>query len=96
MPPDRVQHLPDRPVGRDRVLGWHDRPEPQPPVGVGAEPGTQHRTVHIGQLDVVEAVLIGLPDIDDRIGNGDVVRVSDADIRPQGNAGKTGGEIGAL
>ena len=55
----------DRAVGRDRVVARHDRAEPEGPVLIGGEqaaavgPG-----LHVGLLHVVEALVVGLPDVE--------------------------------
>jgi hypothetical protein len=64
MPAGGSQQLPDRTVVGDRVEARHDRAEPVPPLVVGGEqPAQVARRLDAGLLDVVKAVLVGLPDV---------------------------------
>src|SRR5208337_3278585 len=67
MAPGRGQHLADRAVAGDRVRRRLNGPESKAAVGIGAEPRPQSRFIKIGTLNVVIAVLVRMPDVNDGV-----------------------------
>src|SRR5256714_5253754 len=63
----RSQQLPDGAVDGDRVVPRDDRPEPEPAVVVGGEESSEVPLwLHTGLLNIVEALGVGLPYVDER------------------------------
>src|SRR6266511_5654780 len=82
------EQLAHRAVDRDRVGGRPDRPEAEAPVPVREQVPAAARVLEVGVLDVVEALVVGLPDLE--AGAGDGLAVQGAD-RSLDEAGLTGG-----
>lgn len=70
MPLEVLQQFSDGPVVRDRIRNGYDSPEPEVPVIVACQYGPTVRRVAARVLHVVEALRIGLPDVDLGAGHG--------------------------
>src|SRR5271169_1497423 len=65
VPSGRVQQRADRAVGRYRIVAGHDRAEPEGPGRIcGEQAAPVGPGLHVRLLDVVEALVVGLPDVE--------------------------------
>ena len=69
-PAHRPDQLTDRTILRNRVRDRFDGPEPESAVGVGGESASSLGFGQVRALDVVQAVAVGLPDVEDGAGDG--------------------------
>ena len=92
----RREHVAHRAVGRDRVgLGLHG-PEPVAAVVVRVQVPAAARLVEVFVLDVVEAVLVGLPDVEQRAGDRLAVGRAHRAAHEARRAGRAVGEVVAV
>ena len=78
VPSGGVQQRADRPVGGDRVIARHHRAEPEGAICVrGEQAAAVGPGLPAGLLDIVEALVTGLPDVELGAGKGGPVRRQD-------------------
>ena len=98
MPPGLQDHLADRTVGRNRIAARQDGAEEKPAVGIGDETRPRRRTFGlIGRLlQIVEAVIVGVPDVDRHARQRLALEIGDAALHEHPLARQLGRDVGAV
>ena len=89
--PGRLEQPADRTVVRDRIRNRGERPKAKLAPRVGTEPPA--RSAHPSVLNVVQALLIALPDLEHCAGERPAVGAADAALHPTGLAGGAEGDV---
>ncbi len=98
MPPGLQDHLAHRTVGRNRIAARQDGAEEKPAVGIGDETRPRRRTFGLISrlLRIVEAVVVGVPDVHRHPRQRSALEVGDTALHEHALARQLGRDVGAV